>query len=550
MLTRDNFLHNHIAMKNFKKHIRWPAIVVLSISILLFKSCDFSYLDAIDNMDDYIYEATFAIPLVDSRLSISDIIDPDGIGTIETDEENLIWLVYKGRVFSIPAEEVFLFPDQNQSFSAEVNPPAKSEIVIERGFLLLFSEDQYIEQISFRRGEFNVRIDNAEQLIADGYNISAQFEIINSETESGGLISGTATPSQPASINLMGSSINLGNNANLFLVKFTITVTGNGNPANAPYNISIHQSLENIRYQSIYGYIGDITFPVGNTEVEIDIFRNANIADIFFENPVIEIITRSSFGTPIELNFTEFYAFNRDDETLPIENETVTHWGINIPESPGDTAVTNLELNRSNSNIDDIMTIRPTGIYYNVIGTTNPAKDQSPNFINYDSNLIIDMEVNLPLFGRVDFFELQDTIGNTLEDLPEDARIEWLELKIQIENGFPFTASIDVFFLDENMQVYDRLFSEPTPLNVIESAPTDPETNIVTQPTTKETLIYLEENKIEGMREAKNLLLNVQFNTYNQDSGESVKILDSYEMGIRMGVRAKLNTELFGVDED
>jgi hypothetical protein len=549
MLTGDNFLHNHIAMRNLKKQIRWPAIAVLSI-ILIFKSCDFSYLDAFDNMDDYYYEATFAIPLVDSKLSINDIIDPDGIGAIETDDENLIWLVYKGRVFSIPAEEVFVFPDQYQSFSVEVNPPAKSEIVIERGFLLLFSEDQYIEQISFRRGEFNVMVENAEQLIADGYNLTAQFEIINSETQNGGLISGTATPSQPASINLMGSSIDLGNNANLFLVKFTITVTGNGNPANAPYNISINQSMENIRYQSVYGYIGDITFPVGNTEVGIDIFKNANIADIFFENPIIEIITRSSFGTPIELNFTEFYAINRDDETMPIENETVTHWSINMPESLGETAVTNLELNRSNTNIDEIMTIRPTGIYYNVIGTTNPARNQSPNFINFDSNLSIDVEVNLPLFGRVDFFELQDTIGNTLEDLPEDATVEWLELKIQIENGFPFTASIDVFFLDENMQVYDRLFSEPTPLNVIESAPTDPGTNIVTQPTTKETLIYLDENKIQGMRDAKSLLLNVQFNTYNQEEGESVKILDTYELGVRMGVRAKIKAELSGVDED
>jgi len=550
MQKRDNFLYNFFTMKTSRKNILWPAIAIICVFILILKSCDYSYLDAIDNVDDYTYEATFAFPLVDSRLSMNDIVDPEGLGIIETDDEGLIWLVYKGRVFSLPAEEIFSIPDQNQGFSVEIDPSSKSEIVIERGFLLVLSEDQYVEQVRFRRGDFNVRIENAEQLLADGYNISAEFEIINSETETGEMISGTVTPSQDASVNLNGSTINLNNDANLFVVKVTISVTGNGNPANAPYNINFQQSMENIRYEYIYGYIGNITFPVGNTDVEIDIFKNVDLADIFFENPVIEIIVKNSYGTPMELIFTDFYAINNDNETILVENETVTGWRIDMPENLGETAVSTLELNRSNTNIDEIMTIRPISVYYDVIGIANPAKQQSPNFINYNSNLSIDVEVNLPLYGRIDHFELQDNIVNPFDDLPEDANIDWLELKIQIENGFPLAASIDIFFLDENMQIFDRLFSEPTPVNLIAPAPTDPVSNIVTQPTLKETIIYLDESKIESLQNAEKLLLEVQLNTWNHQEGTSVKILNTYEMGVRMGVRAKVRTELFGVDED
>ncbi len=550
MQTRGNFLYNIFIMKTRKKNILWTAIAVLGVIILTLKSCDYSYFDAFDNMDDYYYEATFAIPLIDSRLSINDIVDPDDLGIIETDAEGLIWLVYKGRVFSIPAEEIFIVPNQFQSFSTEINPASKSDIVIERGFLMVFSEDQYIEQIKFRQGLFNVRMENTEQLVADGYNIVAEFEIINSETEAGNMISGTVTPSQDASVNLNGSTIDLGNNANIFLVRFTIQVTGSGNPTNAPYEISFHQSLENISYQFIYGYIGEVTFPVGNSEVDINIFRNANIADIFFEIPEIDIVANSSFGTPIDLIFTEFYAANDDNETIPIDNETITGWGINMPESLGETAVSTLELNRSNTNIDEIMTIRPTSVYFDVMGVTNPAKQQSPNFINYDSNLSIDVEVNLPLFGRVDNFELSDNIDNPISDLSEDDIIEWLELKVQIENGFPFAATIDIFLLDENEQIFDRLFSEPTPLNIIEAAPTDPVSQIVTQPALAESLIYLDENKIESLQNADKLLLEVQFNTWNHQEGASVKILESYEIGVRMGVRAKIRTELFNEADD
>lgn len=550
MQIKDNFLYNFFTMKTSRKNILWPAIGVIWILIIMFKSCDYSYFDAIDNIDDYTYEATFAIPLVDSRLSMNDIVDPDGLGIIETDDENLIWLVYKGRVFSMPAEEIFSIPNQDQGFSVEIDPSSKSEIVIERDFLFVFSEDQYIEQIKFRQGLFNVSLENTEQLLADGYNISTEFEVINSETETGEMISGTVTPAQDASVNLNGSSINLGNEANLFEVRFTIAVTGNGNPINAPYNISLQQSMENIRYEYIFGYIGNIFFPVGNTDVDIDIFKNANLADIFFEKPVIEIIARSSFGTPMELIFTEFYAANNDNETIRVENETATGWSIDMPESLGNTAVSTLELNRSNTNIDEIMDIRPISIHYDVIGVINPAKEQSTNFINYNSNLSIDVEVNLPLFGRIDNFELQDTIDNPIGDLPDDATIEWLELKIQMENGFPFAASIDIFLLDENMQISDRLFSEPTPLNLISAAPTDPVSQIVTEPATKESFIYLEESKIESMQNAEKLILEVQFNTWNHEEGASVKILDSYEIGILIGVRAKVKREFTFGDED
>ncbi len=536
-------------MKPLLNIIRSHILAVVLISVFTMHACDYSYLDAIDNMDDYTYDATFAIPLVNSYLNINDIIDTEGIGAIESDEEGLIWLIYKGRVFSIPAEDLFSIPDQSQSFSIDIDPVMKEEITFDRIFLVTFDSDQQIDFIKFRQGMFSVILENTTQLQADGYDISVEFEILNSETEEGGLISGELTPQQPANIDLAESNIDFEDDTNFFPIKFTVTISGDGNPVNAPYTIEFNQSMENMEYEYIYGFIGEIPFPVGDSEVNIDIFKSANIADIFFENPTMDVIAKNSFGTPITLNFNEFYASNPDDETIDIVTEATENWDIEMPDELDQTSTTLLELNRSNTNIDEMMSIRPTTVHFDVSGVINPAgKLTSPNFINYDSQLSIDIDVNLPLFGRVDNFKLRDTLDLTFNELPE--QIDWAELKIQMDNGFPFRASVQVYFLNDNSQVIDSLFSEASVVNIIEAAPTDPEDNIVTEPSLKETFIMLDQAKFESLRNAQKMLLDVEFNTYNQDIGESVKILESYEIGILMGLRIKAKVDPFEEEEN
>ncbi len=536
-------------MKPMLNIIRNRILAVVLISVFTMHACDYSYLDAIDNMDDYTYEATFAVPLVNSYLNINDIIDTEGIGAIESDEEGLIWLVYKGRVFSIPAEDLFSIPDQSQSFTIEIDPAAKEEITFDRIFLLTFDSDQQVDLIKFRQGMFSVILENTTQLEADGYDIIVEFEILNSETGDGGLISGELIPEQPADIDLAESIIDFENETNFFPVNFTVTISGDGTPVNAPYTIEFNQHMENMKYDYIYGFIGQIPFPVGSSDIDIDIFKNANLADIFIENPTIEVIARNSFGSPIILGFNEFYAYNTDGETITIETEATDNWDIDMPDELGQTSTTQLELNRSNTNIDEMMSIRPTSVYFDVSGIINPpGKQSSPNFINYNSQLTIDLDVNLPLFGRIDNFELQDTLDLTFDNLPDE--IDWAELKIQMDNGFPLRAAVQIYFLNDNAQVIDSLFSLASAVNIIEAAPTSPADNIVTEPRLKETFIMLDQTKIESLRNTQQMLLEVEFNTYNQNIGESVKILESYEIGVIMGLRAKAKVNPLDLMED
>ena len=524
----------------------WIAAVIVIFSFFTINSCDHSYLDAFDNMEDYTYEGTFAIPLVSSSLSINDLIDTDELGAIETDEENLIWLVYKGRVFSAPATEIFSLSDQQYNFTVEIaNPGSKNTIEVEEDFPWTPVGDETLNRIKFLSGNYRIELE-ADQLIADGYTIDVQFEILNSQASDSNTLSGQFSVIQPADVNLEDAIIEFKDGSNSFSVLFTIEIGGTGSPDNAPYEINISQSLQQPAYDFIYGYFGQVTFPVGNTEIELGLYKNASLAEVFFEAPNIEVISKNSFGAPMALVFHQFYASNNDDESVDINYQYQgDHWYINSPDAAGDTALTVELLDRSNTNIDEVMNIRPVNVYYDVSGQLNPEGNRSvENFIKHYSNMSIDVEVNLPLFGRVDNFELQDTLElSSIRDLPEE--IEWMELKLTMENGFPFEANVELFFVDENNQIYGALFGEPDPKNIIEAAPTDPVTLIVTENVKKDPIfISLSQDKIEDIRNAEGFILEVNFNTYNHQLDQSVKILDNYRIGIEMGVRVKVKATL------
>lgn len=529
-------------MRRFFKLNKPLHAALLGILLSAFSACDYGYLDGISSMEDYEYTTTLALPLVNSSFKIGDIIDLDELGSIEVDDEGMVSIVYRGRVFSLPASQIFQIPNQSQSFNISVNPSSKSEQVFDKIFLVTFDQNQVISWVKFLEGQFRVEL-TAPQLIADGYNISATFEILGSVSSSGGLVQGQLDAQNPAQVPLNGATLDFGNDANMFMVRYTVTVSGNGTPTHAPYTVDFAQNMTGLRYELLYGYIGEIAFPVGKTGVDLGLFRNANLGSIFFEAPNFRLVANNSYGTPIHLYFNDFFAKNKENETIDIENADVQNYlVIAAPAEPGITEVSRFVLDRSNTNIDAIMDIRPSEIIYDVSGLINPGNTPAQNFIRHDSRLGIDLEIDLPFWGRVDFFEISDTLDLSFDDLPEE--LEWIEIKLQMNNGFPLNAVVEVFFADENYNILTPLFANPGDANIIEAAPTNPPTQTVVQPVNKTTFIMIDDARLEHIRQASNILLQVRLLTYNQQAGESVKFLEDYELGIQMGARVHGRTTI------
>jgi hypothetical protein len=520
-----------IKHEKIRKISFWLAIV-LALPALMLTSCDYSYLDGLEDIQDYTYSPEIAVPLVSSSISIDDIMDVSDLSFIELDEDNLITLVYKGQIFSVDAENIFTLTDQNQQRSFDEIIPADTTLIIP--FLLSFEKNEIITSVSFLDGLFNVTA-QADQLSQDGYSLDLSFRILNSFDQNEQHIGGTASLDQPANINLAGSRIELDNVTNFFLVEYTITIFGSGTPTNAPYTIDFFQSLTNMRYDLVQGYIDQIDFPVGKATIPISIFNNASMGSIEFVSPRIDLTINNSFGLPVDVNVMEFTATTAEGQIVNISGPTP--WSIGYPESPSAVSdTTKVFIDNTNSNLFEITRQAPKDIFLNVRGLTNPdAAITTTNWLRHDSNLNIDVEVRLPLHGKINYFNITDTLELPFDSIPDE--LDWIELKMIVSNGFPISTTIKVLMLDEAGLVIDTLFKKQPKL--MEAAEVDPNTGIAVTPAITTIIEMIDEETFENLKKAKTLLVDATLESYNHENDTAIKLLDNYRLGIDIGLRAK-----------
>jgi len=523
-----------------KSRIMLVSLLMLTLS---FQSCDYSYLDGIEDIQEYTYSPVFALPLINSQLKINDLIDLNELSLIETDEENLITLVYRGNAFSVSANEVFTISDHtrdaifdNIALSGSGTTTLPPRVT---PFLLNFERNEIIDSISFLSGYINVSAQAAE-LVADGYTLEAVFRIPGSSDASGNPLQGVVNLNTPGQIDLSGAGIKLSNEANFFQLEYTITISGGGTPTNSPYTITFSQNMVDLQYDVVQGYIDQIDFLVGSSRIPVDIFNNINLGSIVFANPSIDFTIINSFGMPIDLYVADMYATTTNDEILNIDGEAIDNpWRIKYPAKPGDTpSLTNQLVDNSNTNLFEVMGKTPRDVFFNLWGITNPeATVDRKYWVKHDSKIDIDAEVRLPLWGRINFFSVEDTLGITLDDIPEE--LEWLEVKMNLSNGFPLGIVLDLILLDEQGFVTDTLFKGQ---NSIAPAAVSSSTGYVEVPVVTSVLELLNQERIRKFRESDRIAYKARFETYDSENNTNVKILDTYGFGLELGIRAKGKT--------
>jgi hypothetical protein len=212
----------------------------------------------------------------------------------------------------------------------------------------------------------------------------------------------------------------------------------------------------------------------------------------------------------------------------------------------GEKSTTTAKLDRANSNMEDIAAIGPNEYFYSVYGVTNPDGPEL-NFIRHDSSLNVDVEIFLPFWGRIQKLEVEELLENPMDSIPEE--IDWVELNLNITNGFPLDAFIQIYFADEKEVKTDSLFTNLDHTNFIKAASVGA-TGIVSTPEHKNTKVMIEHNKIGSLSNSPNLIIKTNLITYNQQVPQSVKILDNYRIDLQVGVRVKLKVVVDFEEED
>ncbi len=285
---------------------------------------------------------------------------------------------------------------------------------------------------------------------------------------------------------------------------------------------------------------------IATSPIEMDAYNSMINGTIRFKSPTVKLSFENSIPLSIDMdiNSLSFY----DESDVVISQITNIQHTITRPEASETVSNSEFILDETSApGIGAIFSDIPSYAGFDIdfeIATQKPSKD-----IQGTEDVKVDVEVDLPL--EVDMTNL--VMGDTVNlDFSKDIydNVEEVQLKIIIDNGFPLTTDLQLYFasVDGNdiaQTVLDSVFVTG-PLT-IDGAITDSSGDVQSTTATIATAM-LTGDQIKTLRaaESKKMIITGILNTPDATaSGGFVNIRSDLEIGLKVGILIRYS-ESFG----
>jgi hypothetical protein len=531
---------------------------------------DFSKLD-----DEIEITAGLLTPIAYGSLTFEDIISEfDSSSFITSDADGLLMITYEDSLISFIADDILEIPSQDfiEFFiqSDFTIPPGFGtgdtiKLTRTKKFPFSFSQGEQLDSMILDEGDMIFDITSQFQHEGEIVITCPNIRLNNIPFEQTIVIddaSGNFSYNTP--FNLDGYTIYLndsvGTDEKFIPVDFYVELVNSGAGISPTDSINITATLDNMDFDVIFGYIGDYELLSEPGEVDLGFFENTLEGYIRFEEPQINFNITNSFGVPAAVEISRFTGFKSATDSIEMEFEAgFSPFGYAYPTlndyiNADIYKDTTISIHKDNSNVSDFLAFLPSNLKYNISAQSNPDLPgfnvDSSNFISDDSRIDVDFEFVLPLYFAADSFALEDTIDLDLTDIEEDADfIERVNIALEVFNGLPLDIDFQLYFLDENYDPVDTLFSDDD-RPVISAGQVDPATGEVIAPGVKPpvNVIYTNDD-INRLNTVKYGRIRAGLKTPSDANNDliAVKFLTGYKVdfNLSMGIDVRANSNDF-----
>ncbi len=528
----------------------------LFLALLFLLSCkkedfDFSRLSTPE------IEMEGAVPLVHSNLQLKRLL-PGGSLIEEDPQSGLLTLIYETEILSLKAGDYIQIPEQEGSFSRN-----DLEIIVAPGidFTIPFYDTldftppvtgQRLDSIQLKKAVIDL-----EYISGINHNCAVTFRFPTA-TKNGQAFEcqfdNTYTGSLPVTgtihLDFTGYTLKLitgpGGIQQLPL-NFEVKVFGDNNPNLSPYTFTLNAKISQIRFNGIFGYLGQYEYPL-NDSVVLGIFSNNLSGSIQFEDLKLKLTTDNSIGMPMELDIQEITAlstknapYSVDITDNPLFPNPVSFLSPGIHQVGQSVQSTTL-FTTGNCNLNQALNIAPQKIIFRLNGRSNPAGNPADeNFVMDTSRFRVTARVELPFYGSITDFALTDTLNFDFEDIEE---LEAFSFIIVSRNRFPLNIDLQVLFADENGSLLDSLIYD-SQFTLLQAAPVGgpPNYRVIDDPPVPAFTYQppvLTRQRLESLGKTKKMIIRALLNTSNSGL---IKIYSDYNLDVRLGAKATYKTQ-------
>lgn len=289
------------------------------------------------------------------------------------------------------------------------------------------------------------------------------------------------------------------------------------------------------------GYFGSQQIEVPYEETVFDFLNNINgTLDIDQVDIDFEIINGIGIDASVKIDTLKSKNTRNGNEVLLNHSFIGTSININRATNTGSQSVPSVYLmaiNDGNSNVDLFLENLPDRIGTSLGIHVNPMGNISGHHDFLYDNQTFDVRVNatIPLNLIATDLILTDTLDLNIDTETADQVNEGV-LHLFADNGFPFSAEIQMYLLDASGNITDSIIQP----NLIYPAYTNP-SFIVTSSRETRLDIRLNELQTDHLLNSQRILIRANFNTVS--TTQHIQLYNSYRIGIRISTELNYTVE-------
>ena len=496
------------------------------------------------------WDVDLLAPLIKTTFTISDLVADS---MLITGGDGLITIIYRDELFALQLDTVIQSPDT--SFFYKYALPIPGSLNFAAGVTVFDQQDV----TNFDLGDVQLRTLIVREGFLDMDLINmVQSTVLGTFQLPGATIGGTTpqlfatvgpgTPATPgtaqATMDLSGAHFDLRgpqfDQVNTLSTHITAQLDPNGSGATVSNqdSIIVVATYREIVPQYARGFFGERTIEIGPDSTEIDIFRNIVGGSIDLDEVTLRVLVENGLGVDIQAHLHRFTAFNSHTGNSVDLAHTIMSAPINLTraiETGGgfQPSFYQNELDNSDSNVDLFLENMPDRIHYELDLDVNPLGDISNgnDFLYYDSRVRAELELEIPLDLIATDLTLQSELSPELSGSLEQHALLSGGLRIFADNGFPFSAELQIEIVNENGEVLSTLPVKGT----IASGILGPD-QLVASSVSTELSAMLTADQVNLLYSGGKFRIRSIFNT--ADQSQHIRILDSYKLELQVTAAA------------
>lgn len=496
---------------------------------------------------------TYAIPFVNSSLSVYNLLAKVDSSRITTDQDGLVTLIYKNELLQLPAVTILPLPNQNIKQDIAYNGPTLNpfpngqsttvagtldmdfsslgpteiyQILFERGKLLMSISSTMKQDISYKLTFPDLKFSGVAAVLTGNSNYTGQNHNFRD------------------SVMLAGGNADLTlNNTtfNKFRMNYELTINGTGNALSNGEKISFDVNFIGTVFNTVHCYLGQIEVPLAQDSMPLNLFQFTSESQtkpgkFKLTDPKLFLTFSNNMVLPLNINLKKLALKKESNiETNFLLTGFTNPFSLDYPLIPGTDKSKTLSFTKTNSNIKDILEPDQKALIYQVSALPNPD-GKTVNIIHKDGRIKVDANVELPMAGYGEDWILSDTVELGLE-LGEQQEFKSGLVRFNCDNSFPMDVFVQVYFLNDAKQVVDSLFGGNE--NFLNSAPVDANGR-VTATTHASKDIPADNKKMASLTKSKYVAIFARLNTFQANQQREIKVYKDYHIDVKIGLKAEV----------